>query len=61
MADCPACPVLLGDVQEIEMSIYTGIIPYCPLEQYLRQLRKPAEGLSGMNTAQAGDLVENLA
>ncbi len=28
--------------------------------QYLCQLRKAEGGLSGMNTAQAGDLVENL-
>jgi hypothetical protein len=28
--------------------------------QYLRQLRKAEGGLSGMNTAQAGDLIENL-
>jgi hypothetical protein len=29
--------------------------------QYLRQLRKAEGGLSGMNTAQAGDLIENLS
>jgi len=29
-------------------------------QQYLRQLRKAEGGLSGMNTAQAGDLIENL-
>jgi alkanesulfonate monooxygenase SsuD/methylene tetrahydromethanopterin reductase-like flavin-dependent oxidoreductase (luciferase family) len=29
--------------------------------QYLRQLRKAEGGLSGMNTAQAGDLLENLS
>lgn len=28
--------------------------------QYLRQLRKAEGGLSDMNTAQAGDLIENL-
>jgi hypothetical protein len=28
--------------------------------QYPRQLRKAEGGLSGMNTAQAGDLLENL-
>ena len=28
--------------------------------QYLRQLRKAEGGLRGMNTAQAGDSVENL-
>ena len=31
------------------------------LSQYLCQLRKAEGGLRGMNTAQAGDLVENLA
>jgi|SRR2546422_8642978 len=30
-------------------------------DQYLCQLRKAEGGLRGMNTAQAGDLVENLA
>src|SRR4030095_358549 len=30
------------------------------LDQYLRQLRKAERGLSGMNTAQTGDLVKNL-
>jgi hypothetical protein len=40
---------LFGDVE-------IGVLP-----QYLRQLRKAAGGLRGMNTAQAGDLVENLA
>jgi hypothetical protein len=29
-------------------------------QQYLRQLRKAEGGLNGMNTAQAGNLVENL-
>ena len=33
-----------------------GRLPY----QYLRQLRKAQGGLSGMDTAQAGDPVENL-
>jgi hypothetical protein len=28
--------------------------------QYLRQLGKAEAGLNGMNTAQAGNLVENL-
>ena len=32
-----------------------------PLEQYLRQLRKAEGGLSGMNTTQAGDLIENFS
>ena len=31
-----------------------------PLKQYLRQLGKAEAGLNGMNTAQAGNLVENL-
>ena len=31
------------------------------INQYLRQLRKAEGGLSGMNTPQAGDLVEHLA
>jgi hypothetical protein len=30
-----------------------------PIMQYLRQLRKAARGLNGMNTAYAGKLVEN--
>ena len=30
------------------------------MDQYLCQLRKAEGGLRGMNTAQAGDLVENL-
>ena len=30
------------------------------LQQYLGQLRKAEGGLSGVNTAQASDLVENL-
>ena len=32
-----------------------------PVNQYLCHLRKAEGGLRGMNTSQAGDLVENLA
>ena len=37
---------------------YGEKVPY--MVQYLRQLRKAEGGLRDMNTAQAGDLVENL-
>ena len=35
-------------------------LPGAPTTQYLCQLRKAEGGLRGMNTTQAGDLVENL-
>src|SRR5207249_6771426 len=41
-----------------EMNFQSIKIPF--LTQYLCQLRKAERGLRGMNTAQAGDLVENL-
>ena len=42
-------------------TIQRWVMQYSPLLQYLCQLRKAERGLRGMNTTQAGDLVENLA
>ena len=53
---------LVGEAMEDgAFGISSGLIytPGC-YGQYLRQLRKAEGGLSGMNTAQAGDLSENL-
>src|SRR5262245_48911223 len=50
---------IAGEVLDVVKQAWTqNEVTY---EQYLCQLRKAEGGLSGMNTTQAGDLVENLA
>jgi hypothetical protein len=44
----------------VEVELRLVVMKCCDMKQYLRQLRKAAGELSGMNTAQAGDLIENL-
>jgi hypothetical protein len=46
--------IVISETQS-EQSLATDLV------QYLHQLRKTAERLRGMNTAQADDLVANLA
>jgi putative transposase len=41
-------------------TIQRWVVKYSPQLQYPRQLRKAEGGLSGVNTAQASDLVKNL-
>ena len=52
--------VLLSFISSIYEKPLKGTVKYNIKMQYLRQLGKAEGGLSGMNTAQAGDLVENL-